>query len=692
MMPANVTLIARLLQLLTSLCICSSAIALAGPTICADCPVVRPVPFGPSPRFPTGKVVRASETLITFRQWALCTAEFGCDRYNPDRQGLTDDMPVVNVSFDDAQRFIEWLSRKSGKHYRLPYESEWGHLALGGRGTKYPWGNKLLRNRTNCLECGSKWDGRSPSPVRTFTPNDYGLFDPVGNVAQWVAPDPDSASAAPSRCAGKRAQAAIFGASWADRAQFLETTEATCFPRILRDDTIGFRVVEAGPMDDNQPIMKLLVDAPTGARVGFLVTDSDGKEVLSSRPDERFVPASTTKLFTTAAAFMNLVELDKPERIFTTSVRLERANVILVGHGDARLVSAADCRSDCLGHLADAVAAKTSRVTDVIGDASFLTDQRWSDGMGWNNIAERSGAAASALTLNDNVTVMDVVAGRPGEKPEVEIEPYFRVRNHARTVSDGTTTLHFQRLPLERVVYLTGTIMVGAPSQRFELAIDDPARYAAWTFARLLKARGVNVRGSIRSVYRSSDDRKAQTTRFLARLTAPPLLEDITRINKVSQTLHAEMLLRRVGVASGDGSVTSGIEAIGRMLGQAGISPLSYNFADGSGISTYNRITPRAAVAFLNWTSKQPWGLTYQSTLAVAGTDGTLERRFRGTVLEGKMSAKTGSLTGTAALAGWMTAKSGKRLTFSIFVNDIPQGQIAAPLIDATLVAIAEAQ
>ncbi|MBC7596352.1 MAG: SUMF1/EgtB/PvdO family nonheme iron enzyme, partial [Kineosporiaceae bacterium] len=160
-------------------------------------------------------------------------------------------MPVVNVSFDDAQRFIEWLSRKSGKHYRLPYESEWGHLALGGRGTKYPWGNKLLRNRTNCLECGSKWDGRSPSPVRTFTPNDYGLFDPVGNVAQWVAPDPDSTSAAPSRCAGKRAQAAIFGASWADRAQFLETTEATCFPRVLRDDTIGFRVVEAGPVNDS---------------------------------------------------------------------------------------------------------------------------------------------------------------------------------------------------------------------------------------------------------------------------------------------------------------------------------------------------------------------------------------------------------------------------------------------------------
>lgn len=98
------------------------------------------------------------------------------------------------------------------------------------------------RGRTNCLDCGSRWDGQSTSPVRSFAPNDFGLYDPVGNVAQWVAPDSAPRVAAVVRCPGQPNHAAIFGASWADPSKFLVVNEVTCFPKILRDDTIGFRV------------------------------------------------------------------------------------------------------------------------------------------------------------------------------------------------------------------------------------------------------------------------------------------------------------------------------------------------------------------------------------------------------------------------------------------------------------------
>jgi D-alanyl-D-alanine carboxypeptidase/D-alanyl-D-alanine-endopeptidase (penicillin-binding protein 4) len=448
--------------------------------------------------------------------------------------------------------------------------------------------------------------------------------------------------------------------------------------------------------------------AVPGTRFGLVVTTEDGREIVAVAPESRFIPASNTKMFTTAVAFATLPDLDRPDSAGGAAVRLEprvagAPDAVLEGNGDARLSSAPGCTSNCLATLADAVAAKTRIIRDVVGDDSLFPDERWSPGMSWNNIPSRYGTAASALTLDDNELVMKVSPTAPGKPPALDLLPYYTIDNRAVTIADGATNLSFDRLPASRLVRLTGTIAAGAAAETLRLGIDDPADHAAWRFKALLEERGVRVTGGVATRHRprrASDDPavrngtpppRAPRSEALARLVPAPLSEDIAQVNKVSQNLHAELLLRRVGHVEGTGSIADGIAAVRKMLEQAGVPRTGYDFSDGSGMSTYNRVAPRAVVTFLRWASTQPWGEAWRKTFPVAGVDGTLARRFKGTPLEGRLFAKTGSLNATSALSGYMIGKSGRTLLFSVYANDVPDGASATAAMDAALAMVAEA-
>ena len=93
---------------------------------------------------------------------------------------------MINVSWDDAKEYVAWLSRKTGKSYRLLTEAEWEYAARAGASTKYSWGNEIGRNQANCHSCGSQWDNMKTGPVGSFTANAFGLHDMHGNVWEWV--------------------------------------------------------------------------------------------------------------------------------------------------------------------------------------------------------------------------------------------------------------------------------------------------------------------------------------------------------------------------------------------------------------------------------------------------------------------------------------------------------------------------
>ncbi|MCI4591799.1 D-alanyl-D-alanine carboxypeptidase/D-alanyl-D-alanine-endopeptidase [Sphingobium sp. BYY-5] len=460
---------------------------------------------------------------------------------------------------------------------------------------------------------------------------------------------------------------------------------------------------EAGVPPLMHAVEQALAEGPANTRYGLFVATLEGDPILAIAPDQRFIPASNTKMFTTATAYADLPALDHAAK--GTGVRLDQGDVILYGRGDARLSSAEGCATDCLQTLADAVAARTRHVRNVVGDDSWFPDERWGPGMSWNNIQSRYGTGISALTLDDNEMTAVVAPGANGVSPKVAASAYYAIDNRIRTIPGKGEAIVADRAPGSRLIRLTGTIGTDAPPATLHFSIDDPAHYAAWRLRDLLRARGVTVKGDVTARHRPLAPADDPTTRkgapaaqppapdMLAELPALPLADDMRIINKQSQNLHADLMLRRLSHAGGSGSIADGQATLRRLMTQAGLVEGSYSFADGSGMSSYNRITPRAAVTLLTWIARQPWGTAWRETLPIAGQDGTLRGRFKGTALEGRLFAKTGSLNAARALSGYLVAKSGRTLVFSALANDMPDGTDAraSAAVDRALVAIAEA-
>lgn len=438
-----------------------------------------------------------------------------------------------------------------------------------------------------------------------------------------------------------------------------------------------------------------------GVRWGVSVMTLDGREVFSRKADERFIPASNTKVFTSAAAFHYLDRLDTPDPAGGTSLWLapreegEAPDLVLKGAGDPGLRDSADCVDNCLHQLADAVvAAGITRVHDVIGDDALLPAALWGQGWSWNNFVWYYTAPVSALSVNENMLGLIVAPGAaPGEPAMFRWAPgddLLQVDNDLLTGPAGSEpTLRMQRVPgLERL-RLTGYMPAEAAPRTYALAVRDPAETAAQRLIALLAERGVSVEGAARARHEAGEATPEDT--LIARLMPAPIAESIRHILVNSQNLHAELLLRRIALARGELSPEGGPEVMTALLAEAGLTPVEAELFDGSGLSTYNRVTPHGMVRFLRWAAGQPWGEDWRAMMPVGGESGTLARRFRGTSLEGKVFAKTGSLHGVNALSGYMTARSGQTLVFAVYANDRPA---EAPSIiaemDANLVRIAE--
>lgn len=188
-----------------------------------------------------------SKYEVTFEQWDVCVAMGGCDHLPEDKGWGRENRPVMNVSWDDIQKYIKWLNRKTGKNYRLPSEAEWEYAARAGSQTKYPWGNEAGSNRANCDGCGSQWDNKETAPVGSFPANAFSLHDMHGNVWEWVQDclndsykgAPTDGSAWTSGDCGRRVRR---GGSWYDGTRYLRSAYRYDGIRGYRNYRIGFRL------------------------------------------------------------------------------------------------------------------------------------------------------------------------------------------------------------------------------------------------------------------------------------------------------------------------------------------------------------------------------------------------------------------------------------------------------------------
>ena len=185
---------------------------------------------------------------VTFADWEACTSAGGCSRHRPDDEGWgRGNRPVINVSWEDAQSYVSWLSRETGAAYRLPSESEWEYSARAGTVTSYGWANEIGRNRANCDGCGSRWDDDRTAPVGSFAANSWGLYDMHGNVWEWVEDcwngsyrgAPLDGSAWPQ---GNCSERVLRGGSWFDYPGLLRSAFRFRNAPGSRSSYVGFRV------------------------------------------------------------------------------------------------------------------------------------------------------------------------------------------------------------------------------------------------------------------------------------------------------------------------------------------------------------------------------------------------------------------------------------------------------------------
>jgi formylglycine-generating enzyme required for sulfatase activity len=232
---------------------------------CADCPEMMVVPAGSfTMGSPTSEPERSADedqhmvTIarqfavgrfeVTFEEWDACAADGGCNRYKPFDQGWgRGRRPVINVSWDDAKGYVAWLSKKSGKSYRLLSEAEYEYATRAGTQTAYPWGNAIGTNNATCHDCGSQWDATQTAPVGSFAANGFGLYDMVGNVREWTEDCyHDSYSGAPADGSAWIKGANCFhrvvrGGSWLLAPAFLRSASRYWFEADYRLRYLGFR-------------------------------------------------------------------------------------------------------------------------------------------------------------------------------------------------------------------------------------------------------------------------------------------------------------------------------------------------------------------------------------------------------------------------------------------------------------------
>jgi D-alanyl-D-alanine carboxypeptidase/D-alanyl-D-alanine-endopeptidase (penicillin-binding protein 4) len=418
------------------------------------------------------------------------------------------------------------------------------------------------------------------------------------------------------------------------------------------------------------------------AHVALAVRDLASGEVLYGRnADKSVVPASVLKLVTAAAA----LDAYGPDARVRTTLEAAgpvaadgtlRGDLYLVGRGDPNLSGRfADGRViapfEALGEALWATGLRRVEGRIVGHDGLFVGNDRRGQGWAWDDLVWWYGAEVSALSFNDNCADLRIAPGaRPGDALVVERDPvsaYYSVESMATTSAGGTRDdlVLVRELGSSRI-RLSGTYPVGAGADLLHVALEDPARYAATVLAEVLAARGIAVTGGASA---SAEPLPAGTRVLVARDSAPLSLL-IQPVNKKSQNLHAELLLRLLGLkARGEGSAKAGLEAEAEFLKRLGISTASWALFDGSGLSRSNLVTAAGLVSLLAAMDKHPYGQAYRESLPIAGVDGSLSHRMARTAARGRVFAKTGGLSGVSSLAGYVDSRSGRRLAFAAFVN-----------------------
>lgn len=428
-----------------------------------------------------------------------------------------------------------------------------------------------------------------------------------------------------------------------------------------------------------------------GAWGAYALNLATGEVLYQRDATHTFVPASNNKLFATALALTRL----GPDHRFATRVTAAHkpnpqgvleGDLVLQGGGDPSLSGREwpfrknGVWTDPLGPLdelaAQVAASGIRRITgNIVGDDRAYLHEPFPPGWSADDTLYEYGAPVSAWVLHDNFLTIRVEAAQPGEIAHVRSIPetgYFQIVNRVTSTARGASRVAYRRAGDGRVIELWGTVSATS-SPSLNVALDDPARYAAHAFRHLLTRRGIAVDGGALALRRDSAELPVSSPEAvieLARRTSPPLAQIVQVTNKVSQNLYAELLLRELARAHGkSGSRRAALDEMSSWLRSLGGRNGDFSFYDGSGLSRLAVVSPETTMRVLKAMYEGPHRDLWLDSLPIGGEDGTLSTRFKNWT-GGRVRAKTGTLTHVTALSGYLDTPAGDVIAFSIMTNN----------------------
>lgn len=432
---------------------------------------------------------------------------------------------------------------------------------------------------------------------------------------------------------------------------------------------------------------------------GVVVQSLDNGQVLYRRNAERlFMPASNQKILTGAVALQRLganFRYRTPVLVRgTRSADTLRGDLVVLGRGDFSLSQHVSGGTDVLASLrpwADTLKARGIRIITgrVVGDATFFPDAVLGEGWMWDDLQDSYSAPVGALQFNEGFATVEVTPGvMAGAPATVRLLPSDAPLRVFGTVTTAPRDSNLNQVRYSRAFYtdsvvISGRLSAGRNPISIEAAVTDPTRHFENALTQALREAGIQVLGN-RLPPSGTVVPLAPPLAFDANGTAPgspvsddtlffwqsPTLRELLPIlQKPSQNQIAEALLRTLGGLRGVASVDSGRAVLRETLTGWGIPEDAYVYVDGSGLSRYDYVAPEAIAAVLVGISRHPDFEAFYQALPIAGVDGTISARMRGTAAAGNVHAKTGSIANVRSLSGYVTTRDGERMVFVMMAN-----------------------
>jgi D-alanyl-D-alanine carboxypeptidase/D-alanyl-D-alanine-endopeptidase (penicillin-binding protein 4) len=424
-----------------------------------------------------------------------------------------------------------------------------------------------------------------------------------------------------------------------------------------------------------------------------VVALESGKTLFDHNAQKLFSPASNSKLYTVALALDRLgegyrIKTSLYAKALPDKKGVVEGDLIVYGRGDPT-INARLHNGDIYQALEPLVQALTNagvkQITgDLVGDQSFIHGPEFGSGWDWADLESYYGAEISALTINDNALQVSVrpgdVLGAPCNLALIPATACLTFSNRTVTAAGGARrTISFYRPVAQNVVYASGQIAAGEPPSSDDVTFHNPGEVFISFLKEALSRHGIKVGGKLRTANWLDRQAYPLETAKLAELGAMESLpmRDIAReVMKPSQNLYTDLLLAQVGerrrTAETPARRTSeelGILELQTFLSDAGVKRGDVLFEEGSGLSRNNLTTPNATIALLQYMNHHKSAEAYLQALPIAGVDGTLKSRMKGTPAAGNVRAKTGTLRWANSLSGYVTTAAGERLVFSIMLN-----------------------